>query len=356
MRRRLPFVRTLLFLIALFLLSSAAVLGLLRLDRVVVAPGSLTGGSAAVCSPRDGIVFEVTARGGAPVRAGDVLLKLDTRELEAEAAGHLARLEGLRGEREARLAELERFEEAVHPRERDQARGTVERARVEQRRTDLEADATTRLGEQGIVGRIQVEKADLDRKLAAMTLERAQEDIGLLDAQQRAAVESLSAEIRRLDGEMEAERLAREASLGSVRTSTVSAPVGGTVVASRLEDLPGRAVKKGDEILRLQLGSPGKFEGTLTDAGRASAKPGQKVKIRLDAYPWLIHGTLKGRVTRAAELRGDTGGFPVEIEIEPATVPGPLREGMAGTARIVVEEKVSLGRLFLEKLAGRGGS
>lgn len=356
MRRRLPFLRTLLILVTLFLLASAAALGLLRMDRVVLAPGRLAGGSAAVCSPRDGIVADVTARGGAPVRAGDVLLKLDTRELEAEAAGHLARLEGLRGERQARLAEIKRFEEAVHPRERDQARGTIERARVEQRRTDLEADATARLGEEGIVGRIQVEKADLDRKLAAMTLERAQEDVGLLDAQQRAALESLSAEIRRLDGEMEAERVAREDSLESVRTSALSAPVGGTVVASRLEDLPGRAVKKGDEILRVQLGSPGKFEGTLNDAGRASARPGQKAKIRLDAYPWLIHGTLKGRVARAAEVRGDTGGFPIEIEIDPATAPGPLREGMAGTARIVVEEKVSLGRLFLERLAGRSGS
>jgi hypothetical protein len=45
----------------------------------------------------------------------------------------------------------------------------------------------------------------------------------------------------------------------------------------------------------------------------------------------------------------------VEIEIEPAGAPGPLREGMAGTARIIVEEKVSLGRLFLERLTGNAG-
>jgi len=355
MRRRLPFLRTLLILITLLLLSCVAVLGLWRIDRVVVAPGRLTGGSTAVCAPRDGIVSEVAARGGQSVRAGDVLLRLDSRELAAEAATRLARLEGLEAERETRLAELARFEKAVHPREREQAKGTLERARVEQSRTDLEADATKRLGEQGIVGRIDVEKAELDRKLAAMTLSSAREDLELLDAQQRAAILALTAEVRRLEGEIEAERVAREASLENLRLSEVSAPVAGTVVASRLEDLAGRAARKGDELLRLQLGSPGKFEGTLSDAGRASAKAGQKAKIRLDAYPWLIHGTLEGRVAGAAERRSDAGGFPVEIEIDAATSPGPLREGMGGSARIVVEEKVSLGRLFLEKLAGRGG-
>ncbi len=355
MRRRLPLLRPLLILVTLLVVSCAAVLGFWRIDRVVLAPGRLTGGSVQVCSPQDGIVAEVATRGGRSVRSGEVLFRLDSRELEAEAAGHLARLEGLKAEREARLAELKRYEDAVDPREQEEARGVLERAEVEKRRTDLDAEATARLGEQGIVGRLQVEKAGLDRQLAAMTRQSAEKAIGLLGAQQGAREESMSAEIRRIEGEMEAERVAREALLGTVRASTVGAPVAGVVVAARLEDRVGRAVKKGDEVLRLQLGSPSEFEGLLSDAGRAAAKPGQRVKIRLDAYPWLIHGTLGGKLTRTAERRADPGGFPVEIEIETAGAPGPLREGMGGTARIIVEEKVSLGRLFLERLTGNEG-
>ncbi len=355
MRRRLPLMRTLLILIALLVLTCAAVLGFWRIDRVVIADGRLEGGSIAVCSPRDGVVAEVLVRGGLAVKAGDALVRLDRRELEAEAAGRLARFQGLEAERNSKLAELRRIEGAVQPRERDEARAAAERARIEQRRTDLEADATARLGEEGIVGRLQVEKAALDRKIAAMGLERAERDIHLVEAQQRATVEGMTADIRRLEGEMDAERVARDALLENIRASSVGAPVAGIVVATRLEDLSGRAVGKGEELLRVQVGSPGKFAGMLTDAGRASAKSGQLVKIRLDAYPWLIHGTLKGRVARASERRGDRGGFPVEIDIEPSTAPGVLREGMAGTARIVVEEKVSPGRLFLERLTGPGG-
>ena len=355
MRRRLPLLRPLLILIVLLVSTCAAVLGFWRIERVVIAEGRLDGGSLAVCSPRDGVVAEVSARGGHAVKAGDPLVRLDRRDLEAEAAGRLARLEGLEAERNSKLAELRRIEDAVQPRERDEARAAVERARIEQRRTDLEADATARLGEEGIVGRLQVEKAALDRRIAAMARERAEQDIHLIEAQQLAPLEGMTADIRRLEGEMQAERVAREALLENIRASSLGAPVAGIVVATGLEELPGRAVRRGDELLRVQVASPRRFDGLLTDAGRASAKPGQKVKIRLDAYPWLIHGTLKGSVARASERRADTGGFPVEIDIEPSTAPGSLREGMAGTARIVVEEKVSLGRLLLERLTGPGG-
>lgn len=353
MRRRLPLFRSLLILIALFVLSCAAVLGLWRIERVVLAPGRLTGGSVQVCSPRDGIMFDTVTRGGTPVRPGDLLLRLDPRSLEAEAAGHRARFEGLQAERAARLAELKRTEEAVHPREQEDARGAIERARVAQRRTDLEAEATARLGVEGIAGRLQVEKATLDRELAAMVVKGSEQAIQLLDAQQRASIEGMRAEIRRIEGEMEAERVARESLLEDIRSSAVCAPVAGVVVATRLEDLVGRAVRKGDELLRLQVGPPGRFEGMLTDAGGAAARPGQRVRIRLEAYPWLIHGTLGGRVARVSERRSDAGGFPIEIEIEPDSAPGSLREGMGGAARIAVGEKVSLGRLLLERMTGR---
>lgn len=352
MHRRLPLLRPLSALLALFLLACAALLGFWGIGRIVLAPGRLTGGSVQVCSPQDGIVAEVSTRGGRSVQPGEILVRLDPRELEAKAAGHLARLEGLDAEREARLAELARFKEAVHPREQEEARQAVERARVEQQRTDLDGDAIARLGEQGIAGRLQVEKAALDRRLAAMAFESAEQATRLLDAQQRAGVESMNAELRRIEGELEAERVAREAALASIRDLSVRATVAGMVAGTRLEELAGRAVRKGDELLRLQVGGPGKFEGLLTDSGRASVKPGQRVRIRLDAYPWLIYGTLAGRVTRASERRADAGGFPVEIEIEPASAPGALREGMGGTARIVVEQKVSLGRMLLERLTG----
>lgn len=118
--------------------------------------------------------------------------------------------------------------------------------------------------------------------------------------------------------------------------------------------MPGRAVRAGEELLRIATGVPSRFDGMLTDAGRAVVRPDHEVRIRLDGYPWLIHGTLPGKVVRVSERREKGGGFPVEIQIQPASAPGPLREGMRGLARIAVGQKVSLGRLLVESATGLG--
>ena len=99
-----------------------------------------------------------------------------------------------------------------------------------------------------------------------------------------------------------------------------------------------------------------RFEGSLADGGRSATRVGRKVKIRLDGYPWLIHGVLVGRVDRVADRRDAGGGFPVAISFDSSTAPGPLYEGMRGSARIIVEEKVSLGRLLIERMTKPDGS
>jgi adhesin transport system membrane fusion protein len=354
MRRRLPFLRALLILMGAFVACAAAILGLWRMDRVVIAAGRLAGGSVQVCSPRDGVVAVVHARAGDRVAGGDLLLRLETRDLESEAAARLARLEGLRAEREGRMAEVTRLRESVHPREQVEAQGERDRARVEKERAGIETTAAHRLGEQGIVGRIQVEKADLDLRLATMAVERAERALGLLEAQQRSRLAALDAEVRRLEGNIEAERVSREALLRDVEASAVKAPETGTVEGGDLAELRGRAARQGEELLRIGLRAPVRFEGTLGDNGRASVRPGQRAGIRLDAFPWLIHGSLRATVARVAERRGEAGGFSVVLDLDPSPKgPGPLREGMRGTVRIAVGEKVSLGRLFLERIAGR---
>ncbi|MBZ5638393.1 MAG: HlyD family efflux transporter periplasmic adaptor subunit [Acidobacteriia bacterium] len=354
MRRRLPLLRTLLVLLGAFLSCAAAILGLWRLDRVVVADGRLAGGSVQICSPRDGVVVEVRVRAGDRVVGGDLLLRLDSRDLESEAAARHARFEGLVAQREERLAEAAKLRESVQPRERLEAEEERDRARVERERVQIEATAARRLGDEGIVGRIQVEKADLDLKLAAISVEHAEHALGLLDAQQRSTLAGLMADARRLEGEVEAERLTSEALVRDIGASQVTAPEGGAVEGGDLAELRGRVVRKGDELLRIGLGAPARFEAALSDNGRAAVRPGQRATIRLDGFPWLIHGSVRATVARVADRRGQTGGFSVDLDLDPvASGPGPLREGMRGTARIVVGETVSLGRLFLERIAGR---
>lgn len=353
--RRFPFIRTLLALSAGLILVTTIVLGLLRLDRVSVAPGLLAGGSAPVHAPRAGLIEKTLVHSGETVVAGQPLLQFDTRDLTVESARRQAAIEALETRRGAAITESKHLAQSVHPKELEESARHAERTRVMQAQAELSAQAISRLGQEGIAGQLQVEQSELDRKLAAMSVTAADEAGKLLRERQQARHDELTAEIRRLEEEIEAERVVRQGVLKAIEDSLVRAPTDGVVATSRVEEIAGRAVLAGDEILTLAVSAPTRFEGTLSDRARPPVRLNQRVRIRLEGYPWLLYGTLQGKVVRVSDGRETDAGFAVEIEIDPATAPGPLSDGMRGTARIVVDERVSLLRLLFENVTGRGG-
>jgi len=354
-RRRLPLIRTLMSLGAGLVLVTAAALTLLRLDRIRVAPGLLRGGSTPIFAPHDGLIETVLVRAGETVQPGTPLLQLDTRELVAAAARSQSAIETLRIRRSASLAQQTHLEGTVQPREREEAGRQVERARLKRTQAEIAAEATSRLGEAGIAGQLQVRQSELDLKLAAVALTDAEQAVTLLRERQRAQLDALAAEVLRLSGEIDAETTQGKATLAKIDDSLLRATVGGVVATEHLDELSGRSVHAGDEILRLAVATPGMFEGMLSDDARAQVRPDQRVRIRLEGYPWLIYGTLKGRVVRVSDRRESEAGYPVEVELDPASAPGLLSDGMRGTARIVIGDKVSLLRMLLESATGKIG-
>ncbi len=354
-RRRLPFIRTLLALTSLLLLGVLGATTLWRLERICVAPGSLSGGSVTVCAPRDGLVAEVMVRSGQRARAGDPLLRLDTRELAVEADRRAATLDAMETSRRSGATRLKHLMHEVHPREREDAARAVERSELKLSQAEIAAQAIARLGQEGIAGQLQVRQSELDRRLAAVGVTEARQTLSLLAEKQRSERDALEADIRRLEEEIKAERVQREAVLSRIEASLVRAGAEGVVVTPEMDELVGRAVRAGDEILRLGIAGPRLFVGVLSDTARAQVRPHQPVKIRLEAYPWLLHGTVRGEVVGVSDRRAEAG-FPVEIELEPSAAIGPLNDGMRGTARIAIGERMSLLRLFLESAAGKAGA
>jgi multidrug resistance efflux pump len=280
---------------------------------------------------------------------------MDGSELSAEVRRCGARLAGLAAQRDRLAAEGRRLRESVHPQEQQEAVRQRDRARLELQHAETQLEAIGKLGQLGLAGKLDVEQARLTQRLAALDLQQAEGALPLLQAQHGARLEEIASDLRRLDGDMEAERIAREEAARALAQGTVESPVAGRIVTGSLDQLPGSAVKRGDELVRIARGAVDRFEGTVADAGQAAVRTGQRAKIRLEAYPWLLYRTLPGRVSRVAGRRLDPGGFPVEIVPELDRAPGPLSEGMRGTARIVVEEKVSLWRLLVEEVTGRRG-
>ena len=354
MRRRLPFSRLVLVLSLALAATTAVGLWVVRFDRVVVAPGYLAGGSTSVRAPRAGRVAAVDVRPAQSIVPGHALVRLETDRLEAEAEQLRLRIDSLDQRLRALRTEHDRLIHEVHPTEREQAAHAAERARLELARAEVKARAIATLGEDGLAGRLDVEEAELARQLAAMALEDAERSIPLLETEQRSRLSQIMTEIQSTEGQIAEERTRRAELLRLIAVSTVTAERAGVVIGSDLDELSGQHVEEGDELLRLAVAPAVRFEGTLSDSGRALAKPGLRAKIRLEGYPWLVHGTLSGRVERLSGLPDTMSGFPVTLSFDAATAPGPLYEGMRGKARIVIEERVTLGRLLIERITGSG--
>lgn len=350
MRRRIPLLRSVLFATALLLGTGAAVL-FVPVDRVVAASGLLIGGSTAVRAPLDGRIERVLVRSGDPVRPGDPLLVLESSRLQSERARCEARIGALLERERALASQSQHLREVRDGHERELAELEVTRAALAEEAAERRLKSQERLRPDGLVPELSYEDARAERELARVVHAQARRTLDALPSHQAATRNELEAQLaearRRLDElRLEAAELARQEVL-----ATLVAPAGGIVSIESAHDLVGRRVLEGEEVLRLAHGRAERFEGFVGELGRAHVREGMPVKLRVEGYPWLLHGSVPGRTAHLG-TRNEGAGFPVEVELESGSHGLELHEGMHATARIRVEEAVPLWRLVFERLAG----
>ena len=354
MSRRLPFFRTLLGLSLALLASVALVLFVVRIERVATAQGQLEGGTVSVRAPRSGIIAEVPVQLAQSVERGQVLLRFLTDDLAAERSQTLAHIALLDEQLSNLGAEKSRLEGRVHPAEVMQATRGIERAEIKRTSYQERAEIFTRLKDESLVNVIEAQDALLDRKLAQADAVVARDAGDLLALRHKARIEALEGELREHVQRREEARAALAEHDRKLAESVVLAPRAGSVIADNLEELKGRSIQAGEEFMRLSSEAPRRFVGFLEDASRSKVEVGDPTSIRLQAYPWLLHGVLEGSVESISERRSAGGGFMIHIALFDEPSPGPLFEGLSGEARIRVDQEVSLGTLLIEKLVGPG--
>ena len=353
MRRRLPLFRVVVLLTVCLAVTAVSLLRLVRLDRVITARGQLIGGSAPIRALRTGTIGEVHVQTGDVVDAGQLLICLDTEALISEQRVHLARTRSLEDQQQALLAEQRRLQESQHPWELAQARRAVQRAELELSSAETRLRIQAELWTHELTTKLQLDEATLTRDLAQLALEETQREIPQLESRHESKLENLFADLQSLASQVEEEQAILDDIHRRIELSTVRAERQGTVIGESLHEQVRRSVEQGTELMRLVHGPVKRFEGVIQDSGRRLAKPELSAKVRLDAYPWLIHGTISGRVSTIAERPSVGGGYQVQVKLDLERTPGPVYEGMNGEARILIEEKVSLVRYLFEKIVGR---
>lgn len=281
-------------------------------------------------APRvEGYVAEVRVVDNQPVKAGDVLLRIDDRDYRAKVAQAEARLEAAK----AKIANID-------------SRLTLEAALIRQAEAGVasaEAEVARARGDQtryaALAGRdfasqqrLATAVADAGKADAALTRARAvlaaeREQVGVLETERAGAVASLSEADAALT-------LARN----DLEKTVLLAPVDGVVgnQGARV----GQYVRAGSQLMSVVPVQAAYVTANFKETQIEGLKVGQPVRLSIDAYSGL---TVTGRIESLAPASGArfsllppenaTGNFTKIVQRVPVRIAVPADSPLAGRLR-----------------------
>ncbi len=253
--------------------------------------------TASIAAKILGNIREVRVRAGERVEAGQVLVVLDNRDLEAG----LQRAEAAQAEAASAIAEAEHAIAA--------AQANLDLARVTHRRF------------QDLLAKTSVSQQEFDE--SAARLKSAEAAIEMAQAKRR------QAESRR--SQTEAEVAAARVAAGY---ATLAAPFAGLVTERHAD--PGSMATPGAPLLLLEREGSLRLEASIDESRLSLLRPGQSVPVDLDG----LNRRLEGRMAEIAPaVDPGTRTLTAKIDLPPAA---GLRAGMFGRAAFPTEKHRAL--------------
>lgn len=349
-------------------------------SRVEITSGTIVpdAGIAPVVATRAGVIVEMIVVDGESVSAGTPLATVRAEEegnaavsagalveaaiarqdanlaiqANSSAAAAQAQVSQLAVQQEGLIAEIKQLQLQQEAQrslinsakdDLDRAKSIATRGFISGR--DLQIREETLLSRQQ--GLAQLEQALAGKRAALADSERAEAQV---NAQTRAQLASLEAS--------RAQVAQQAASTAASRSYALRAPVAGRVTA--LTARLGQPVSPQSQLMAIvPEGSRLTAELAVPSAAIGFVKPGQDVRLALDAFPYQRFGTVKGRIrtvpASTVNTKAPNGAtipvYPVIVDIEAPRVSAygrdePLVAGMSLTARIITEKQSLLEWLF----------
>lgn len=364
-------------------LIAAAFLCFGSYSRVEIVTGTIVpdSGDASIVPTRAGVITAISVHDGDEVIAGAELVLVRSEEANATGKWAGAPVESAIAAEDANLrAQIEATQIAGEAQQRQlteqQAGLTAEIGQIRNQialqreliaSANLDLEAARKVAEHGYISRrdLQVREETLlvrQQNLSQLTQSLAVKQSALAESGRNAA--QLQAQSKAQHANLNASRAEvaqQAATLSGARSYILRAPVAGrvTAVTARIgqpanTQTPVLTIVPAGSVLRAELSVPSSAIGFV--------KPGQDVRIAIDAFPYQRFGTLRGRiltVSHSAIRQQGTGTtvttvYPVTVELERSTISAyghlePLISGMTLTARIVTARQ-SLWQWLFEPL------
>lgn len=274
----------------------------------------------------------------AQVNASSQSAEAQLRQLAAQRVGLAAEIDQLQSQMLLQHGLIDTAQKDY-----DRARAVAERGFISQR--DLEVREETLLARQQ--GLSQLTQSLATKRAALAEAERSAAQISAQAQAQNASLAASRAQVAQ-----------QAASTAASRSYVLRAPVAGKVTALTARvgqpanpQVPLMTIVPAGSALQAELAVPSSAIGFV--------KPGQEVRLAIDAFPYQRFGTVKGRILTVAataiSAQGPNGAtvlvYPVKVKLDQSSVNAygrsePLVSGMTLTARIVTEKQSLLEWLF----------
>ena len=262
---------------------------------------------ARVSSEVAGIIRDVPVQLGTEVRAGDLLVRLEPRELQLaldRAEGQLHQIEAQLGIDHAQAQRPPSDDQIASVRQamanRDDARNTFKRAQ--------------QLHDRGLMSQVDFDTADTRMKIA--------------EANYQAAVDNIHA----LKATLQDRRAAWELAQKKLADAAIKAPVAGAV-AERLVQ-PGEFIRENTPVATIVQVNPLKLKTAIQEKYAGLIHPGQAVAFAVEAFPGRIFAGKVAYVSPAVDQATRT--FAVEALVDNndrVLKPGFFAKGVVHTHR-----------------------
>jgi len=281
-----------------------------------------------VGSTLTGRVLQVAVSEGAMVKAGDVLVRLESDELRAA----LAQAQAAETQAAARLAGLRSTGRSAAQAGVAQAASVLVAAQAELQRTlDLVA--------KGFLSEARLDEARRAVAVAQAQLEGARA--------QSAAVAEPGTDVAQAQAQLALAIAARAAAAARLGQAVLTAPADARVLARTVE--PGQIVQPGRALLSLALAGPMQLVAQVDERYVGQLQPGQVASVLADAYPTQRFAA--SVLSIAPVVDAQRGAIEVKFSV-PQPLPAFLREDM--TLSVEVETARSEQALVVPTDALRG--
>lgn len=350
---------------------------IVKLPETVSAPFVLhpVTGSDPVQASAAGIVVQVHARDGQPVRSGEPLFIVSSPSISARSA-ELRTLELAQRSTEEtlRLAESEHRQQEERA---DEARANLQERlaylsrilglqRQEAALADSQAGRVEELYQRDLVSWMDYTDQRLQSSRAALALDRL--EVERVEAE--AAMQSLlhEAELRRARYQDRRQHLQAELEQAAVRMNAlrselfqaqgnqlqVTAPCDGVVLGLGVRST-GAVVSAGDVLARMACdGERLQAEIAAPQHGLGRIRPEQRVSLFYDAFPYQRYGAQYATIrwiSPSGITTADTTTFRIVADLDHQGITGqnpaqPVRAGMTGRAKVLVGRRSLLDFAF----------